>query len=141
MSCTKWDAARRAMKFLRHWKIHTHRRYRHSFPVDFRHVWRFIKRLIHPTPTPLRPYSAERQFSFNDNPIVHLKLHRRPPPSPPCDYEAEEEEEEEGIDSKAEKFIKMFYEEMRLQSQVSYLPLDWFSDADESPSDQYFVLS
>lgn len=35
--------------------------------------------------------------------------------------EEEEEEEEEGIDSKAEEFITKFYEQMKLQRQVSLL--------------------
>lgn len=149
---TKCYAVHRAGKILRQWKFHT---LRCTFPVGFRPLRRFIKRLVHPistpTPTPLPPHYAERQFSFNDTPIFHLKFHSRPRFScinpkveidsefesrvvdddggewerrrlGACDYE--KEEEEEGIDLKAEKFIKMFYEEMKMQSQVSYLRLD-----------------
>lgn len=46
-----------------------------------------------------------------------------------CDYEEEEGDIE--IDLRAEKFISMFYEEMKMQNQISYLPYHEFSDSDE----------
>ncbi|KAL8513396.1 hypothetical protein ACS0TY_012744 [Phlomoides rotata] len=105
---------------------------------------------------------GDRQFSFDDSPIIHVKMHRPSSlrfrmPNIPCikphvdfDYDfefdddemdnveerrsflrgAEEEKpqqeeevivDDEGIDLKAEEFIAKFYEQMKLQRQISYL--------------------
>ncbi|XP_077217808.1 uncharacterized protein LOC143852294 [Tasmannia lanceolata] len=101
---------------------------------------------------------GERQFSFNETPIIHFKLHkpnslrfRIPCINPPVNFEDEERiydqngrksyrsevdedydcgyvqndrksyTEEEQIDSKADEFIARFYDQMRMQRQVSYL--------------------
>ncbi|KAK8960134.1 hypothetical protein KSP40_PGU008433 [Platanthera guangdongensis] len=40
------------------------------------------------------------------------------------DMEEEEEEEEQEIDSRAERFIMEFYDQMKLQRQISYLEYD-----------------
>ncbi|XP_068661588.1 uncharacterized protein [Aristolochia californica] len=105
----------------------------------------------------------ERQFSFDETPFFHFKLHKPGPmrckylPSIPCinppvDFEEDDDfydgrvsftrSQEEGsyredadgeeinrevaggdeeIDNKAEEFIAKFYEQMKLQRQVSYL--------------------
>ncbi|GMJ01034.1 hypothetical protein like AT5G38700 [Hibiscus trionum] len=105
----------------------------------------------------------ERQLSFDDTPIFHVKIHHHRPSSmrfllpcistqevdfdydfgvdesystgsesdvevEECGYEGSDEKEnspyvleDEGIDSKAEKFIAQFYEQMRLQRQISCL--------------------
>ncbi|GER34691.1 hypothetical protein STAS_10936 [Striga asiatica] len=113
---------------------------------------------------------GERELSFDETPVVHVRMSRRPLsmrfklPKIPCiephvvdfdydfefgddgegydDYDAgedcynakdssfvvessengvEKEEEEEGIDVKAELFIAKFYEQMKLQRQMSRL--------------------
>ncbi|GMI85821.1 hypothetical protein like AT5G38700 [Hibiscus trionum] len=133
------------------------------------------RRLGHYTKAPPHDeisYYNERQLSFDETPIFHVKMHRRSAVGSsmrfllPCisveevdfDYDfgvddecgevygydngrksdstvlsdqlaAEEEQRvgseekgcEEGIDSKAEKFIVQFYEQMKLQRQISYL--------------------
>ncbi|XP_077217810.1 uncharacterized protein LOC143852296 [Tasmannia lanceolata] len=98
---------------------------------------------------------GEREFSFDETPIIRFKLHkpssmrfRIPCINPPvnfededriydengrksyrsdvdedyeCGYECGVKNEEEEIDSKAEEFIARFYDQMRMQRQVSYL--------------------
>lgn len=108
----------------------------------------------------LRAY-GERQLSFDDTPVIHVRMHRPSSlrfklPHIPCinpaqvdfndfdfnednDYDdvarksflksADDEEyygydqvcEDQGIDMKAEEFIAKFYEQMKLQRQISYL--------------------
>ncbi|KAL8527265.1 hypothetical protein ACS0TY_005223 [Phlomoides rotata] len=87
---------------------------------------------------------GDREFSFDDTPIVRVKMHRPSSSSallrfkipciePPlvdfdCDFGGDEEdsgmwrdedEEGEGIDERAEKFIAHFYQQMKLQTQRS----------------------
>ncbi|KAE8671273.1 CTP synthase family protein isoform 1 [Hibiscus syriacus] len=96
-----------------------------------------------------RLHYKERQFSLNETPIIFVKtvhrsasMRRDSGSTKSCstcsnivEDEGEEEEwgyegcdekspfpvEEEGIDSKAEKFIAKFFEEMKLQRQTSDL--------------------
>lgn len=118
----------------------------------------------------LRAY-GERQLSFDDTPVIHVRMHRPSSlrfklPHIPCinpaqvdfdfdfnddnDYDdvarksflksADDDEDDEeyygydqvcedntregddqGIDMKAEEFIAKFYEQMKLQRQISYL--------------------
>jgi hypothetical protein len=104
---------------------------------------------------------GERQLSFDDTPVFHVKMHRPPSlrfrlPHIPCinphidlrfddedllsQYldddkldnctarlsflkpgDDEDAEEDEGIDRKAEEFIANFYQQIRLQRQISLL--------------------
>ncbi|CAN8295883.1 unnamed protein product [Cochlearia groenlandica] len=98
---------------------------------------------------------GEKQLSFDETPIFNVKMHR--PASMrfllPCiaatpvdfDYDFEldgqddvrsygyydkenSEEEEKGVDVRAEEFIANFYEQMKLQRQISYLQYKDHSD-------------
>ncbi|PIN07537.1 hypothetical protein CDL12_19890 [Handroanthus impetiginosus] len=121
---------------------------------------KLIKKLLHSNDARGALAYGDREFSFDDTPIIHVKMHRPSSmrfklPHIPCikpqvdfDYDFEfddedcvnedeicyggdyEEEEDinggcdEGIDLKAEKFIANFYEEIKLQRQISYLQYD-----------------
>ena len=173
------DVAQRAWSLLRLALLWTRKGgvFKRRLMMDLRVVPKFLKGLGHTTAPRHDQIShyKERELSFDETPIFHVKMHR--PASMrfllPCisseevdfDYdfsideydgvysyysgrksystcsEEEEEEreeekecgyegcdekspyplEEEGIDSKAEKFIAKFYEQMKLQRQVSYL--------------------
>ncbi|XVF72705.1 hypothetical protein PTKIN_Ptkin12aG0141800 [Pterospermum kingtungense] len=171
-----WDLLRLALLWTRKGGV-----FKRRVMMELRLVPKFLKGLGHTTtPTPHYQIShyKERQLSFDETPIFHVKMHR---PSSmrfllPCispeevdfDYdfgvdeydgvyrydsgrkshstssEVEEEDqqedqgeeecgyegcdekspyplEEEGIDSKAEKFIAKFYEQIKFQRQISYL--------------------
>ncbi|GMI66619.1 hypothetical protein like AT5G38700 [Hibiscus trionum] len=174
-------AAQRAWRLLRLVVLWTRKSgvFKRRLIMELRSVPKFLKGLGHttaaasPTPPP-QIHFKERQLSFDETPIFHVKMHR--PASMrfllPCispqevdfDYDfgidgddgvygydsgsksistgAEKEEqgreketecgneksprnplpvEEEGIDTKADKFIAQFYEQMKLQRQISYL--------------------
>ncbi|KAL3849714.1 hypothetical protein ACJIZ3_011596 [Penstemon smallii] len=106
---------------------------------------------------------GDREFSFDDTPIIHVKMHRPSSlrfkmPHIPCikpqvdfdyDFEFDDDnqicygldessnrlinededeidvngdfDEEDGIDLKAEQFIAKFYEQMKMQRQISCL--------------------
>ncbi|KAF3496014.1 hypothetical protein DY000_02058330 [Brassica cretica] len=93
-------------------------------------------------------YLGEKQLSFDDTPVFNVKMHRPasmrfllPCIAPPVDfdydfeldgqddteyvrsfgYDNEEEEEELGVDARADEFIANFYEQMKLQRQISCL--------------------
>ncbi|XVE73398.1 hypothetical protein DITRI_Ditri11bG0114900 [Diplodiscus trichospermus] len=176
----KSDVAERAWRLLRLALLWTRKGgvFKRRIMMDqLRLVPKFLKGLGHTTASRHDQIShyKERELSFDETPILHVKMHR--PASMrfllPCisaeqvdfDYdfgndeydgvygydsgrksystgsETEEEQEqgeekecgyegcdekspyplqEEGIDSKAEKFIANFYEQMKLQRQISY---------------------
>ncbi|CAL0300229.1 unnamed protein product [Lupinus luteus] len=120
---------------------------------QLRLVPKYLKRLGHTAPTSQINY-FERELSFDETPIFHVKMHRPSSmrfslPHIPCinphvdfDYDfndnddaieydngyegckeigSNEEEEQEGIDERAEEFIAQFYQQMKLQRQISYL--------------------
>ncbi|KAF3573445.1 hypothetical protein F2Q69_00063890 [Brassica cretica] len=78
---------------------------------------------------------GEKQLSFDDTPVFNVKMHR--PVSmrsfgydngscnEKCDRASpddhQEEEEELGVDASADEFIANFYEQMKLQRQISCL--------------------
>ncbi|XP_039025110.1 uncharacterized protein LOC120158301 [Hibiscus syriacus] len=163
-------AAQRAWRLLRLLLLWTRKSgvFKRRLVMELRSVPKFLKGLGHATAaSPHQINFNERQLSFDETPIFHVKMHR--PASMrfllPCispeevdfDYdfgidgddgvyrydsgsksnstgeqgrqkEAERGNdkspcppEEEGIDSKADKFIAQFYEQMKLQRQISYL--------------------
>ncbi|KAL4361287.1 hypothetical protein GQ457_04G029120 [Hibiscus cannabinus] len=175
-------AAQRAWRLLRLLLLWTRKSgvFKRRLVMELRSVPKFLKGLGHttaasPTPQSHQIHFKERQLSFDETPIFHVKMHR--PASMrfllPCispeevdfDYDfgvdgdgddgvygydggsksnsrgagveeqgkGREDEtkeknsprplpaEEEGIDSKADKFIAQFYEQMKLQRQISYL--------------------
>ncbi|XP_022770854.1 uncharacterized protein LOC111314091 [Durio zibethinus] len=165
------DVAQRAWRLLRLALLWTRKGgvFKRRLMMELRLVPKFLKGLGHTTaPRDQISYYKERELSFDETPIFHVKMHR--PASMrfllPCisaeevdfDYdfgidengvygydsgrksystgsEAKDKEcgyegcdekspyplEEEGIDSKAEKFIAKFHEQMKLQRQFSYL--------------------
>ncbi|KAK5818753.1 uncharacterized protein LOC108485040 [Gossypium arboreum] len=183
MAKTKGDVAQRAWSLLRLALLWARKGgvFRRRLMMELRLLPKFLKGLAHHQPHrhhQLMSHYKERQLSFDETPIFHIKMHR--PASmrfllpcisteevdfdydfgpndydgvygyndggrksystasdtdeedgevEECGYEGCDEKEnspyyaveEEGIDSKAEKFIASFYEQMRLQSQVSYL--------------------
>ncbi|KAK8565522.1 hypothetical protein V6N13_020621 [Hibiscus sabdariffa] len=171
-------AAQRAWRLLRLLLLWTRKSgvFKRRLIMELRSVPKFLKGLGHttadsPTPQSHQIHFKERQLSFDETPVFHVKMHR--PASMrfllPCispeevdfDYDfgvdgddgvygydggsksnstgaGKEEQgredetkekspprplpaEEEGIDSKADKFIAQFYEQMKLQRQISYL--------------------
>lgn len=139
--------------------------------VDLRLLPKYIKSLRHTNDHYGALHYGEREFSFDDTPIFHVKMHRPASlrfkmPNIPCikpqvdfdfdfdnDYERDDEmypdnhddaprksflntEDEyvscevseeisctgdEAIDMKAEEFIAKFYDQIKLQRQISYL--------------------
>ncbi|KAK8269366.1 hypothetical protein V6Z12_D11G125500 [Gossypium hirsutum] len=164
-------AAQRAWRLLRLFLLWTRKSgvLRRRLMMELRLVPKFLKGLGHSSPSPPgQIYFKERQLSFDETPIFHVKMHRPasmrfllPCISPQdvdfdydfgidgedevygydsgiksdsCEKQGEEQGndkerkrtctlplEEEGIDSKADKFIANFYEQMKLQRQISYL--------------------
>ncbi|XP_022759674.1 uncharacterized protein LOC111306039 [Durio zibethinus] len=171
------DVAQRAWSLLRLALLWTRKGgvFKRRLMMELRLVPKFLKGLGHTTAPRDQLHYKERELSFDETPIFHVKMHRPasmrfllPCISPEevdfdydfgideynriygydsgrksystssdeeedqgeekeCGYEGCDEkspyplEEEEGIDSKAEKFIAKFYEQMKLQRQVSYL--------------------
>nr|GME09853.1 uncharacterized protein LOC109191254 [Ipomoea batatas] len=102
---------------------------------------------LHRRRDPCALHYGERQFSFDDTPIIHVKMHRPaslrfrmphiPCINPPVDFDfdfdglsngdaddqicCEADDGGEEIDSKAEQFIAKFYDQIKLQRQISYL--------------------
>lgn len=104
-------------------------------------------------------YYGERQLSFDETPLFNVKkkMHRPttsirfliPCIAPPVDFDYDFEmdgqdysdevtshgydescsEEEKGVDVRAEAFIAKFYEQIKLQRQVSYLEYQQQNDA------------
>ncbi|XP_055815149.1 uncharacterized protein LOC129884905 [Solanum dulcamara] len=144
--------------------------------VDLRLLPKYIKSLRHNNDHYRTLHYGEREFSFDDTPIFHVKMHRPASlrfkmPNIPCikpqvdvdfdfdnDYERDDEmypdnnnddtprksflstdgeedeyvscemseeiiasADDEAIDMKAEEFIAKFYEQIKLQRQLSYL--------------------
>lgn len=130
---------------------------------------KYIKRIRHTAASTSRGALryGERQLSFDNTPVVHVKMHRPSslrfrfphipcinPPKVDFDYDfaldndgglyndeesflksadeiyygygdqeicEEDNHQDRGIDMKAEEFIANFYEQMKLQRQISYL--------------------
>ncbi|XP_031101332.1 uncharacterized protein LOC116005210 [Ipomoea triloba] len=119
---------------------------------------------LHRRRDPCTLHYGERQFSFDDTPIIHVKMHRPaslrfrmphiPCINPPVDFDfdfdgisnadaddrivfsdeydnnADDDDHHqcrdgddggEEIDTKAEQFIAKFYDQIKLQRQISYL--------------------
>ncbi|XP_010522818.1 PREDICTED: uncharacterized protein LOC104801296 [Tarenaya hassleriana] len=103
----------------------------------------------HHHPSYLSRY-GERELSFDETPMFHVKMHRPasmrfllPCITPheidfDCDFDGQDddpvdvgsygydgnavkEEDENGIDVRAEEFIAKFYEQIKLQRQISFL--------------------
>lgn len=140
--------ARRAWKILRLALIWTRKGgiFRNRAAISLSAFAKIIrKQLIHSSEQRGALVYGDREFSFDDTPMVHVKMHR---PSSlrrfkmPCivkpevdfDYDHddimicvddddvdvdEEEYFDETIDVKAEVFIAKFYEQMKMQTQIS----------------------
>ncbi|KAL3348225.1 hypothetical protein AABB24_021738, partial [Solanum stoloniferum] len=150
-----WNVLRLALLWARKGGI-----FKNKHLVDLRLLPKYIKSLRH---TNEALYYGEREFSFDDTPIIHVKTHRPASlrfkmPNIPCikpqvnfDFERDDEmyndnnndddgalrksflntEDEnvrckeincdEAIDMKAEEFIAKFYEQIKLQRQISYI--------------------
>ncbi|KAK4441814.1 hypothetical protein Salat_0516300 [Sesamum alatum] len=166
-----WDILRLALLWARKGGV-----FRNRLVISLNGLQKGMRKLRHSKETPRGALVyGERELSFDDTPVIHVKMHRPSSlrfklPQIPCikphvdfDYDfefddeineemcyggavdhakrasnflkgAEEEEEDdedeqeemnaagdEGIDSKAEEFIAKFYEQMKLQRQISYL--------------------
>ncbi|KAI3449419.1 hypothetical protein Pfo_006084 [Paulownia fortunei] len=154
-----WNVLRLALLWARKGGLF---RNRHRLVISLNVFAKVIRKFIHSNEPRGALVYGDREFSFDDTPIFHVKMHRPSSlrfkmPHIPCikphvdfdydedfiyedegdhvqgtsflkDAEEEEEEEEEtngacdeGIDLKAEQFIAKFYEQMKLQRQISYL--------------------
>lgn len=165
-----WNVLRLALLWARKGGI-----FKNKHLVDLRLLPKYIKSLRHANDHYAALHYGEREFSFDDTPIFHVKMHRPASlrfkmPNIPCikpqvdfdfdfdnDYEHDDEmypdnndgaprksflntegeycrEDEyvscevseeitcdEAIDMKAEEFIAKFYEQIKLQRQISYL--------------------
>ncbi|PPD86870.1 hypothetical protein GOBAR_DD16181 [Gossypium barbadense] len=133
-------AAQRAWRLLRLFLLWTRKSgvLRRRLMMELRLVPKFLKGLGHSSPSPPgQIYFKERQLSFDETPIFHDEVYGYDSgiKSDSCEKQGEEQGndkerkrsactlplEEEGIDSKADKFIANFYEQMKLQRQISYL--------------------
>ncbi|CAN4113429.1 unnamed protein product [Withania somnifera] len=166
-----WNVLRLALLWARKGGI-----FKNKHLVDLRLLPKYIKSLRHTNDHYATLHYGEREFSFDDTPIIHVKMHRPSSlrfkmPNIPCikpqvdfdfdnDYELNDEmypdnkedaprksflnseddycqEDEyvscemseeiiagagdEAIDMKAEEFIAKFYEQIKIQRQISYL--------------------
>ncbi|XAR58390.1 hypothetical protein NMG60_11013773 [Bertholletia excelsa] len=167
------EFARRAWSLLRLALLWTRKNRgfkRIRFLGDPRLFAKSLKSLAHSTVDSPNLHYGERQLSFDNSPVVRVKMHRPSSmrfkmPHIPCikpevdfDYELEEDDDvmsyyncedgprrsflkggededgnddcacevfgcdDEGIDLKAEQFIAKFYEQIKLQSRVTYNP-------------------
>ena len=121
--------------------------FRNRMAINMRLLQKGIRKLRHSlhhgTPPGALVY-GERELSFDDTPVIHVKMHRPaslrfmiPCIKPQVDFDydfdfdddqiyAEEEEKvieecDDEVDLKAEEFIANFYKQMKLQRQISYL--------------------
>ncbi|TMW99729.1 hypothetical protein EJD97_002082 [Solanum chilense] len=140
-----WNVVRLALLWARKGGIF---KYKH-----LRLLPKYIKSLRYTNDNDHSLYYGEREFSFDDTPIIHVKMHRPASlrfkmPNIPCikpqvdsDFDFENDDEmnnddngprksflntedencDEAIDMKAEEFIAKFYEQIKLQRQISYL--------------------
>lgn len=159
-----WDVVRLALLWARRGGA-----FRNRLVINMSLLHKGIKKLRHShhqTPQRGALVYGERELSFDDTPMIHVKMHRPSSlrfkmPHIPCikphvdfDYDFEfddgyygygaecddgyrvaamteeeaarpeevnHEHSDEEIDLKAEKFIAKFYEQMKLQRQISYL--------------------
>ncbi|XP_022889412.1 uncharacterized protein LOC111404920 [Olea europaea var. sylvestris] len=145
--------------------------FRNKFSISLSLLQKGVKSLRHPKGGSGALIYGERQLSFDQTPIIHVKMHRPSSlrfkmPHIPCisrhvdfdyDFEFNDNEDriyysdvprksflkgvedqnydhelnrvseeiyessDEGIDLKAEQFIAKFYEQMKMQRQISYL--------------------
>ncbi|KAK4379863.1 hypothetical protein RND71_001725 [Anisodus tanguticus] len=156
-----WNVLRLALIWARKGGI-----FKNRHLVDLRLLPKYIKRLRYSNDYsygigPRALHYGDREFSFDDTPIIHVKMNRPASlrfkmPNIPCikpqvdfdnDYERDDEmypnnndythrkslniedeyascevsEGDEAIDMKAEEFIAKFYEQIKLQRQISYI--------------------
>lgn len=145
-----WSVLRLALLWARKGGI-----FKHKHLVDLRLLPKYIKSLCHTNDHYGTLHYGEREFSFDDTPVVHVKMHRPASlrfkmPNIPCikpqvDFDNEYDDEynnddgaprksvedeyvsceeivaDEAIDMKAEEFIAKFYQQIKLQRQISYL--------------------
>lgn len=157
-----WDALRLALLWARRGGA-----FRNRLVINMSLLHKGIKKLRHShhqTPPRGALVYGERELSFDDTPVIHVKMHRPSSlrfkmPHIPCikphvdfdyDFEFDDgyygyggecdddcraaaveeaaapeevngEDSDEEIDLKAEEFIAKFYEQMKLQRQISYL--------------------
>ncbi|KAK6803873.1 hypothetical protein RDI58_001657 [Solanum bulbocastanum] len=159
-----WNVLRLALLWARKGGI-----FKNKHLVDLRLLPKYFKSLCHTNDHYGALHYGEREFSFDDTPIFHVKMHRPASlrfkmPNIPCikpqvdfDYDYEREDEmyndnnnnddaprksflktecqedeymseeivasgdDEAIDMKAEEFIAKFYQQIKLQKQLSYL--------------------
>ncbi|XP_041022223.1 uncharacterized protein LOC121263416 isoform X3 [Juglans microcarpa x Juglans regia] len=142
----KFDVARRALNILRLALLWARKGgvFKRRIMVELRLLPKFIRSLAHSSRRDDRIHYTERELSFDETPIFHVKMHRPGRlrfhlPNIPCitpqvdfDYDfagsddhddvyGYDHEEEDGIDLRAEEFIAKFHEQMKLQRQISYL--------------------
>ncbi|XP_047963499.1 uncharacterized protein LOC125208003 [Salvia hispanica] len=137
-----WDVLRLALLWARRGGA-----FRNRMAINMRLLQKGIRKLRHShhhgTPPGALVY-GERELSFDDTPVIHVKMHRPaslrfmiPCIKPQVDFDydfdfdddqiyAEEEEKvieecDDEVDLKAEEFIANFYKQMKLQRQISYL--------------------
>ncbi|XP_049382676.1 uncharacterized protein LOC125847001 [Solanum stenotomum] len=159
MARRAWNVLRLALLWARKGGI-----FKNKHLVDLRLLPKYIKSLCHTNDYYGTLYYGEREFSFDDTPIIHVKMHRPASlrfklPNIPCikpqvdfDFDFERNDEmnnddnnddaaprksflntedenvrceeincDEAIDMKAEEFIAKFYEQIKLQRQISYI--------------------
>ncbi|TMW99730.1 hypothetical protein EJD97_002083 [Solanum chilense] len=161
-----WNVLRLALLWARKGGI-----FKNKHLVDLRLLPKYFKSLRHTNDHYGALHYGEREFSFDDTPVFHVKMHRPASlrfkmPNIPCikpqvdfDFDFEREDEmyndnnnnndddaprksflktecqedeymseeivasgdDETIDRKADEFIAKFYQQMKLQKQLSYL--------------------
>ncbi|MCD9638778.1 hypothetical protein HAX54_022929 [Datura stramonium] len=164
-----WNVLRLALLWARKGGI-----FKNRHLVDLRLLPKYIKSLRHSNDHYGALHYGEREFSFDDTPVIHVKMHRPASlrfkmPNIPCikpqvdfdfdfDFDNDYDERDDGmypgnndgtprkstedheyvscevsdqeitagagdeaIDIKAEEFIAKFYEQIKLQKQMSYL--------------------
>lgn len=101
--------------------------------MELRLVPKYLKCLGHASstspPTDQTSYYYERELSFDKTPVFHVKMHRPssmrfhiPCINPQVDhFDHDDDQEAAEIDKRAEEFIAKFYQQMKLQRQISYL--------------------
>ncbi|KAI4304517.1 hypothetical protein MLD38_040013 [Melastoma candidum] len=136
-----WDVLRLALRWARKGRM-----FRRRILGDLHALPWLLRSINRPANQDLLFY-GERELSFEKTPVVRVRMHRPLCVGFPCinlrpnsfdhdfgrdspDYHerlgnvAGEEEGEGWVDARAEEFIARFYEQMRLQRQISHLEYD-----------------